>query len=68
MEIEKERNRVALERIAFHLDEALRFCHQLDLSELGPLEQREWDTKMKNCKDAIAFCRESLKKLSGVSE
>ncbi len=41
MEIDKERNRIALERISFHLDEAMRFCHQLDLSELGPLEQRE---------------------------
>jgi len=68
MEIDKERNRIALERISFHLDEAMRFCNQLDLSGLGPLEQREWDSKMKNCKDAIAFCRESLKKLSEVLE
>jgi hypothetical protein len=36
MEIEKERNRIALERILFHLDEAMRFCHQLDLTGLGP--------------------------------
>ena len=32
MEIDKERNRIALERISFHLDEAMRFCSQLDLS------------------------------------
>jgi hypothetical protein len=68
MEIERERNRMALERIGFHLDEAMRFCNQLDFSGLGPLEQREWDTKIKNCKDAIAFCRESLKKLNQILE
>ncbi len=59
--VDKERNRVALERIEFHLKEALRFCSQLDLSGFGPLERKEWDTRMKNCKDAIEFCRESLK-------
>jgi len=64
VEIDKERNRVALERISFHLDEAVRFCHQLDLSGLGPLEQREWDARMKTCKDAIMFTRESVKKLT----
>jgi len=32
MEIDKERNRIALERISFHLDEAIGFCSQLDLS------------------------------------
>ncbi len=63
MEIEKERNRMALERISFHLDEAMRFCSQLDLSGLGPLEQREWDDRMKTCKDAITFTRESVQKL-----
>ena len=63
---ERKRNGMALERIKFHLNEAMRFCNQLDLSGLGPLEQREWDTRMKDCKDAIAFCRESIKKLSGV--
>ena len=54
-DVEKERNRIALERILFHLNEAMRFCTQLDLSGLGPLEQREWDSRMKNCKDAIEF-------------
>jgi hypothetical protein len=63
MEIDEERNRMALERIAYHLDEVMLFCNQLDFSGLGPLEQREWDTRMKNCKDALEFCRESLKKL-----
>ena len=68
MEIDKERNRMALERIGFHLDEAMRFCNQLDLSGLGPLEQKEWDSRMKTCKDAIAFCRDSLKKLNQILE
>ena len=63
MEIDKERNRMALERISFHLDEALRFCHQLDLSELGSLEQAEWDNRMKTCQDAILFTRQSVQKL-----
>jgi hypothetical protein len=31
MEIDKERNRMALERISFHLDEAMRFYNRLDL-------------------------------------
>lgn len=68
MEIERERNRMALERIAFHLEEAMRFCNQLDLSGLGPLEQKEWDTRMKNCKDAIEFTKESLKQLKRILE
>ncbi len=68
MEIEKERNRVALERISFHLDEAMRFCNQLDLSGLAPLEQKEWDDRMKTCKDAIKFTRVSVQKLSKILE
>ncbi len=64
----KERNRVALERISFHLDEAMRFCNQLDLSELAPLEQKEWDGRMKTCKDAIKFTRVSVQKLSKILE
>ena len=68
MEIEKERNRMALERIAFHLDEAMRFCHQIDLSGLGPLEQTEWDSRMKTCKDAIMFTRQSVQKLTEILE
>ena len=68
MEIDKERNRVVLERISFHLDEAMRFCGQLDLSELGPLEQREWDDRMKVCRDAIMFTRQSVQKLTQILE
>jgi hypothetical protein len=68
MEIDKERNRIALERISFHLDEAMRFCSQLDLSGLGLLEQREWDDRMKTCKDAIEFTKESVQKLRKILE
>jgi len=68
MEIDKERNRIALERISFHLYEAMRFCKQLDLSGLGPLEQREWDNRMKDCKNAIEFTKESVQKLSRILE
>ncbi len=68
MEIEKERNRIVLERISFHLDEATRFCHQLDLSGLGSLEQVEWNDRMKTCEDAIMFTRQSVQKLIQVLE
>ena len=68
MGIDKERNRIALERISFHLDEAMRFCHQLDLSRLGPMEQTEWDNRMKTCKDAIMFTRQSVQKLTQILE
>jgi hypothetical protein len=65
---ERKWNGSALERIRFHLNEAMRFCNMLDFSGLGPLEQREWDIRMKNCKDAISFCRDSFKKLSEILE
>jgi hypothetical protein len=68
MDIDKERNRNALERISFHLDQAKRFCNQLDLSGLGPLEQSEWDNRMKTCKNAIEFTLISVQKLSKTLE
>jgi hypothetical protein len=67
-DVDRERNRMALERIGFHLDEAMRFCNQLDLSGLGPLEQKEWDSRMKTCKDAIMFTRQSVEKLTQILE
>jgi hypothetical protein len=66
MSIDKERNRIALERISFHLDEAMRFCNQLDLSGLIRLEQREWDNRVKICKNAIEFVKESIQNLSKI--
>jgi len=67
-DVDKERNRITLERISFHLDEATRFCNQLDLSGLGPLEQTEWDSRMKTCKNAIEFTKESLEELNKILE
>jgi hypothetical protein len=68
MEIDKERNRNSLERITFHLDQAMRFCNQLDLSGLGTVEQAEWDNRMKICKNAIEFTLVSVQKLSKILE
>ena len=64
MEIDKERNRMALERITFHLLEAMRFCNLLDLSGLGDLQQGEWNDRMKVCKNALEFTKDSAEKLS----
>ncbi len=68
MDVDKERNRIAVEQISSHLDEAMRFCNQLNLSGLGSFEQREWDSRMKTCKNAIEFIKESVRKLSKVLE
>ncbi len=68
MDIDKERNRIALDRITFHLNEALSFCRQLDLSGLSDLEQREWEKRIKNCKEAIDFTKQSVEKLSKILE
>ena len=54
---------VPLERIMFHLDEVTRFWNQLDLSEIDQLKQREWDTRIKACKDSIEYIKKSIQKL-----
>jgi hypothetical protein len=64
--IDKERNRIVLKRISFYLDQAMRFCNQLDLSGLSPLEQSEWDNKMEICKDAIKFTKEAMQGLAKI--
>jgi hypothetical protein len=66
MDIDKERNKKILEQMSFHLDEAMRLCSQLDLSGLSPLDQTEWNNRMKICKDAIEFTKESVQKLSKI--
>ena len=68
MEIDKERNRNSLERITFHLDQAMRFCNQLDLPGLVPVQQSEWDNRTKTCKNAIEFTKESVQKLIKILE
>ncbi len=62
--MDKEKNRIALETIFLHLSEALRLCTHLDFSELGPLEQTEWSERIKLCKNAIEFTKDSVEKLS----
>ncbi len=64
--IEKEENRKRLEIISFHLDQAMRFCGKLDLSGLGSLEQKEWNYRIKNCRDAIEFIRGVIQQLSKI--
>jgi hypothetical protein len=66
MGIDKENNKIALEMISHHLDEALRFCNRLDLSRLSSLEQSEWDSRMKTCKNAIEFTMQSVQRLSEI--
>jgi hypothetical protein len=63
MDIDK-RNKVIMEQIFFHLLETLRLCNQLDLSGLGPLEQKEWDDRIKLCKNALEFTKDSVEKLT----
>lgn len=62
MKIAKQRNKNSLERITFHLDQAMRFSNQLDLSGLTPPEQNKWDKGVKICKNAIGFSKESVQK------
>lgn len=66
--MDKEKNSIVLERISFHLQEALRLCAQLDFSGLGSLEQREWTDRIKLCKNALEFTRDSAEKLSKILE
>ena len=64
MVTKKEKNRMIMEQALFHLLETLKLCTQLDLSGLGPLEQQEWSDKIKLCKNALEFTKESVEKLS----
>ena len=68
MEIDKGKNKDALEQISFHLDEAMRSLDALDLSGFGSLERREWDSRMKTCRNAIEFIKSSIQKLGTVLE
>ncbi len=59
MQIDKEKNRLILERIIFCLLDAVRLYSQLDLSGLSSSQQREW----KWCKNALEYTKESVEKL-----
>ncbi len=64
MDSHKEKNRMIMEQTLFHLLETLRLCSQLDLSDLSPLEQKEWTDRIKLCKNALEFTKNSVEKLS----
>ena len=68
MEIDKEENRIVLEGISFHLITALHLCSQLNLSELSSLQQTEWNDRIKICKNALEFTKESVERLSKLLE
>jgi hypothetical protein len=60
---DKRKNLVTLEQIMSHLDEVTRFWDQLHLSGIGQLDQSEWDTRIKACKDAIEYNKKSAQRL-----
>jgi hypothetical protein len=64
MEIDKEKNRIVLEGISFHLVRALRACSQLDLSGLSSLQQTGWNDRIKILKNALEFTIASVERLS----
>ena len=64
MASKNEKNRVIIEQAVFHLLETLKLCMSLDLSDLGPLERKEWSDRIKLCKSALEFTKDSVEKLS----
>ena len=62
--MDKVKNKSIMEKMFFHLLETLHLSTQLDLSGLNPLEQQEWNDKIKLCKNALEFTKESVEKLS----
>ncbi len=62
--MDKVPNKIVLVRITFHLFEAMRYCNQLNLSELPRSEQEGWDDRIKLCKNALEFTKDSVEKLS----
>jgi nucleoid DNA-binding protein len=64
VDINKEENKMIMEKIFFHLLETLQLCSKLDLSGLGPLEQKEWNDRIQLCKNALEFTKNSVEKLS----
>jgi len=64
MDIDKEKNKLVMMQIFFHLLETVRLCNQLDLSGLDPLEQKEWNDKIKLYKAALEFTKSSVEKLN----
>ena len=66
MKINKQDQNTILVGILSHLDEAMRICENLDFSEIPSIEQNEWKTRMKICKDAIEYIKGSVKRLQKI--
>ena len=64
----KEMNKKAMEEILSHLDEAMRLCKRLDLSQIPSMHKIEWENRMKICKDAIQYTRGSVQGLLKILE
>ncbi len=64
MSIKNEKNKIIMELALSRLLETLQLCAQLDLSDLNPLEQKEWTDKIKLCKNALEFTKNSVERLS----
>ncbi len=60
VEADKEGNKMILERVTFHLVEAMRLYSKLDLSGLGSSQEKE----LTMCKNALEFTKESIGKLN----
>ena len=66
--MDKEINRIVLRKISFHLLDAMQLCSQLDLSGIGSFEQKEWNNRIKLCKNALEFTKDSAERLSKLFE
>ncbi|MGZ3559675.1 MAG: hypothetical protein ACXWM6_12340 [Thermodesulfobacteriota bacterium] len=64
--MDKVPNKIVLVRITFHLLQAMRYCNQLDLSELPRSEQEGWDDRIKLCKNALDFTKETVQRLGEI--
>ncbi len=66
IKIEQARNKMTLERILSHLEEASQLCNGLDFSALSTLEKNESQSTLKHCKDALRFATGKVQKLEGI--
>jgi len=62
----RQKNITTLEEILSRLDEAIRLCKSLDLSQLPGIDQSEWENRMKVSKDAIEFTKGSVERLQKI--
>jgi hypothetical protein len=57
-------NKIAFERILFHLDEAMKFCKHINLSGLSTFDQKEWKSRINLCKNAMKFTKDAVTRLN----